>query len=186
MSSTQINFTEAMSRLCNKIIPLVQCEESISDDILLNFNKTAIFLMDDIASNDIPTALYTLEYLITDYVRFRFAEDEIKSRTLSYIRLYQIINTLTTFKDEHNLQLQARKAALEESSSDTDVLQVIKYMSDPSYSNLLKYYKNDLLNKHLHALKTKGFIIEGGTTNDKYYVLSRLGDEVFNNLTHKN
>lgn len=174
----EFNRNHPFEKLCERIVDKIKQQKLIHDDMLLNFNKMVILLVENNFNSEV-TPFEDLSQLICKYVRYELEDDDNKQRAYSYVRLSQMIDTLKIFQKERNNEIKAHQEAWKHPE-----YAEIMYEFDRSKEITLKlsHSTDETKEKWLRDLILKGFIIEGGTKNDKYYMLSKTGDALYRNF----
>lgn len=157
---------------CMYLLDNIRQQRPIYDDMLLNFNKMVVYLIE----NNIGSGILhfdELSYCICEYIRYGLANDSNKQRVYSYIRLSQMIDTLKLFQEERKIEVEAHR----EASVHPEYARIIREIGRGIYKLTPKTSKSD--KDSLLDLITKDFVFESGIENDRYYMLSKTGDALF-------
>lgn len=101
--------TSAFSNMCTRLIAITAQKKIIQERTLLDFNRFVIFTITNNITQ-LPNSFCELSTRIADYWHYELDRETDSDRKYSYIRLYQMIDTVNAFYAEQHIQQKALKA----------------------------------------------------------------------------
>jgi len=177
---------DSFSYLCNYLSKKIRESETIEERSLLAFNKLSVLSI----KNNINIMTMDFQRLYNDIQDvWRFGLQNIKSeeRRYSYVRLYQIVNTIDT---AHKDLESAKEASLKAVKKDMSEKLIKEIMLSPGINrreiqNLIQI-SDDKLAQYLQILLKEGYAIDRRSKDEQFYVLTNKGETLYRYLVLKN
>lgn len=177
-----LEMPSAFSNMCTRLTAIITQEKIIQERTLLDFNRFIIFAIKNNITQ-LPNSFCELSTHIADYWHYELDRETNSDRKYSYIRLYQMIDTVNAFYAEQNIQNKALKA-LDKQRKNANTIRLIQKHPGITYKKLLAMLSilpEDLQNQ-LQELELDGFLYGRHSGNERYYMLTNAGDVLYQTL----
>lgn len=172
----------AFSNMCTRLTAIITQEKIIQERTLLDFNRFVIFAIKNNITQ-LPNSFCELSTRIADYWHYELDRETNSDRKYSYIRLYQMIDTVNAFYAEQNVQNKALKA-MDKQRKNVNTVRLIQQYPGITYKKILAMLSilpEDLQNQ-LQELESNGFLYGRRSGNERYYMLTNVGDALYQAL----
>lgn len=179
---TIAKLTSIFSNMCTRLTLSIAQQRIIQERTLLDFNKMVIWTIKNNIT-ELPNSFDELTGHVSDYWHYELNEESNSERKYSYIRLYQMVNTINTFYAERNLQDKAL-LALEQNSQNIVAIRLIQQSPGITHKRLREILDipSSTLRDQLDALEKGGFLSGRRSGDERYYMLTNAGDVLYQTL----
>jgi predicted transcriptional regulator len=174
--------TSAFSNMCTRLIAITAQKKIIQERTLLDFNRFVIFTITNNITQ-LPNSFCELSTRIADYWHYELDRETDSDRKYSYIRLYQMIDTVNAFYAEQHIQQKALKA-VNKQRKNKSIVYLIQQHPGITYRSLLATLPippTDLQDQ-LQELESDGFLYGRHSNNERYFMLTNAGDVLYQAL----
>lgn len=172
----------AFSNMCTRLTAIITQEKIIQERTLLDFNRFVIFAIKNNITQ-LPNSFCELSTRMADYWHYELDRETNSDRKYSYIRLYQMIDTVNAYYAEQNIQNKALKA-VDKQRKNANTVRLIQQYPGITYKKILAILSilpEDLQNQ-LQELESNGFLYGRHSGNERYYMLTNAGDVLYQAL----
>lgn len=172
----------AFSNMCTRLTAIITQEKIIQERTLLDFNRFVIYAIKNSITR-LPNSFCELSSRIADYWHYELDRETNSDRKYSYIRLYQMIDTVNAVYAEQNIQNKALEA-IDKQSKNINTVRLIQQYPGITYKKILAMLSvrpEDLQNQ-LQELESNGFLFGRRSGNQRYYMLTNAGDVLYQAL----
>lgn len=172
----------AFSNMCIRLTVIITQEKIIQERMLLDFNRFVIFAIKNNITQ-LPNSFCELSTRIADYWHYELDRETNSDRMYSYIRLYQMIDTVNAFYAEQNIQNKALKA-IDKQRKNANTIHLIQQHPGITYKKLLTMLSilPEDLQSQLQELEADGFLCGRHSGSERYYMLTNAGDVLYQAL----
>lgn len=177
-----LEMPNAFSNMCTRLATVIAQGKIIQERTLLDFSRFVVFTIRNSITRQ-PSSFYELSTRISDYWHYELDSDTNSDKKYSYIRLYQMIDTINEFYAEQDVQNKVIRA-LDKQRRNENVVRLIQQYPGITYGKLLSMESvlPETLKNQLEELESDGFLYGRHSGNERYYILTNAGDVLFEAL----
>lgn len=177
-----LEMPNAFSNMCTRLVTVIAQGKIIQERTLLDFSRFVVFTIRNSITRQ-PDSFHELSTRISDYWHYELDSDTNSDKKYSYIRLYQMIDTINEFYAEQDVQNKVIRA-LDKQRRNENVVRLIQQYPGITYGKLLSMESvlPETLKNQLEELESDGFLYGRHSGNERYYILTNAGDVLFEAL----
>lgn len=175
------------SCMCGRLARSIVQQKIIYERALLDFNRFVIWIVNNQVTA-FPDTFFDLTNRLSDYWHYELDREENPDRAYSYIRLYQMVDTIQTFQQDLEMQKTAEQD-LARNRENLSILLQIGLRPGITLKELRKNFKDlseDDFRNQLKALDENGFLSGRHSGDFRFFVLTSKGDALYRMAISKN
>lgn len=172
----------AFSNMCERLTSIIAHGKIIQERTLLDFNRFVVLTIQNSVARQ-PEPFYELSTRIADYWHYELDDETNLNRKYSYIRLYQMIDTINAFYADQKVRNKVIEA-LDRQRKNSDIINLIQQYPGITCEKIqmLLPIQPEVLQTKLKELESDGFLYGRHYGSEHYYMLTNAGDILYETL----